>query len=152
MYIVNLPLSDIHTAATLAIKVANTACSLGRNCRKERMKTLPIFLLILTAVACASAKSCKWIGTAPFCSGHASDCTDSSGFSYYWYSSRTGDGKSCWTGNKVFCCNVPPDQTEEENLNMALLRGEPRQPEEMEGSDPGRVLAYANYDKIIPEN
>ena len=35
---------------------------------------------------------------------------------------------------------------------MATLRGEPRQPVKMEGSDPGLVLAYANYDKIIPEN
>ena len=41
---------------------------------------------------------------------------------------------------------------EEENLNMALPMGGTRQAVEMEGSDPGLVLAYVNYDKIIMDN
>ena len=111
------------------------------------MKTLPILFLILTVVACASAENeCRWLGTAPFCTAHRADCIGK--FNQYWYSRK----QNCWTGSKALCCTEPPPAREEENLNMATLMGEPRQPEEMEGFDPGLVLAYAHYDKIIPEN
>ena len=104
------------------------------------MKTLPIFLLIVTAVACASALECKWLGTAPFCDAHPEDCIGK--FDNYWYKTRD----RCWTGYKVLCCTGPPIETEEENLNMGE---EPRQPVEMEGSDPGLVLAYATLYSLL---
>ena len=183
------------------------------------MKTLQISLLILTAGACASALSCEWIGTAPFCRADPTDCVGT--YNHYWTWSKCGDGKQCWSRYKVLCCNKPIPYSllywkgtspfcrgscndcstgddcvindnkcgdgarcwtghkvlcgrtqstsmaelqdlmelseytkakEEENLNMALLMGEPGQVVETEGPDPGLVLAYVNYDKIIMEN
>ena len=181
------------------------------------MKTFQICLLILTAVACASALSCYWKGTAPFCAVKPWDCEG-----YYWTWSNCGDGPPCWDGYKVYCCNeLSPygllywkgtapscgascndcgrgdeciirhnrcgngaecssgskvlcgrrgttskaelqelikqsDYTkakEKENLNMARLMGVSRQQAvAMGGSDPGLMLAYVNYDKIIMEN
>ena len=83
-------------------------------------------------------------------------------------SNDCGDGAECWTGRKVLCgrkrttsmaelqelmkLSEYTKAKEEENLNMALLMGGTRQAVEMEGSDPGLVLAYVNYDKIIMEN
>ena len=180
------------------------------------MKNLQISLLILTAVACASAQICKWVGTAPVC-----DPKCEGTYKHYWVKSTCGSGTMCWTGHKHFCCKVASPYSliywkgtapfcgascsdcdkgheciiekhpcgdgapcasghkvlcgrkrttsmaelqelmklseytkakEEENLNMALLMGGTRQAVEMEGSDPGLVLAYVNYDKIIMDN
>jgi len=46
-----------------------------------------------------------WIGTSPFCDGTPRDCT-SRGMDFIRYD-KTGDGKKCWTGQKVLCQEKP---------------------------------------------
>ncbi len=47
------------------------------------------------------ANDCRWEGTAPFCGG--STCSPG-----YWKAmgNRKGDGKTCTTGSKSYCCPV----------------------------------------------
>ncbi len=54
------------------------------------------------ALCCSTpGRSCRWDGTAPFCSGSCNgnevQTTPPPGSS---------SGASCWTGNKVYCCNA----------------------------------------------
>uniref|UniRef100_A0A914W4V1 Uncharacterized protein n=1 Tax=Plectus sambesii TaxID=2011161 RepID=A0A914W4V1_9BILA len=43
--------------------------------------------------------NCKWFGTAPLCQG---ECA--APYTHQVNSSSSGDGQTCWTGQKVFCC------------------------------------------------
>jgi len=56
-------------------------------------------------------KHSKWIGTAPFCSGSASDCKDI-GYDYV-----KSSGSNCWSGKKVLCekttCGMSDDANPE---------------------------------------
>ena len=69
------------------------------------MKASKISLLILSAVACASALSCQWKGTAPFCDVSPRDCVGT--YNHYWTWGKCGDGEMCVTGYKVYCCDEP---------------------------------------------
>jgi len=44
---------------------------------------------------------CHWDGTAPSCEGSCSGHTMQCG------NSRSGDGESCWSGSKAYCCSIP---------------------------------------------
>ena len=69
------------------------------------MKASHISLLILSAVACASALSCQWKGTAPSCGASPRDCVGK--YNHYWTFGKCGDGAMCVTGYKVYCCDEP---------------------------------------------
>ncbi|XP_066287534.1 uncharacterized protein [Branchiostoma lanceolatum] len=43
--------------------------------------------------------ACDWYGTAPFCDG---SCPNVRKAAVEW--SKCGDGRCCWTGQKVKCC------------------------------------------------
>lgn len=45
-------------------------------------------------------ETCVWRGTAPFCKGTCLHGEDSKG------TSKTGDGETCVTGIKIFCCRT----------------------------------------------
>ena len=106
-----------------------------------------------------------WKGIAPFCSASCNDCGKGDDC---LIKNNCGNGAGCWSGRKVLCgrkgttsmaelqelmkLSEYTKAKEEENLNMALLMGEPHQVVEMEGSDPGLVLANVNYEKFVMEN
>ncbi len=46
-----------------------------------------------------------YVGTAPFCNAHSSDCIDNGGF--YWYAITEGNGHYCSSGRKVYCNDYP---------------------------------------------
>ena len=44
---------------------------------------------------------CHWVGTAPFCDTSVNFCA------WGWCdvkASKSGDGATCWTGEKSYCC------------------------------------------------
>ena len=124
--------------------------------------------------------TCKWIGTAPFCHGHTSDCEKEDNFKHYWFKSTCGSGSECWSGSKVLCCNLPNPYTlywkgcgsscsdcdsgdhcvgsdrcgggGKCSSGRKYICGIPPSVSAVEESDPGLVLASVNYDKIILEN
>ena len=56
-----------------------------------------------------------WHGTAPFCNGQ---CVPSCGsIPDCWAQSACGNGKRCWTGNKVLCAQ----HKNQENFNMGTI-------------------------------
>lgn len=64
------------------------------------------------ALCCSTpGRSCRWDGTAPFCSGSCRgdevQATPPEGSS---------SGSSCWTGSKVYCCKVAPVGTTGQRL------------------------------------
>ena len=51
-----------------------------------------------------------WSGTAPFCKGRCSDCTNYWLTSdCWWEGSDCGDGSGCWSGSKVLCGHLGRD-------------------------------------------
>jgi hypothetical protein len=101
-----------------------------------------------------------WKGSAPFCGGDCNDCDDGD---HCVMQNDCGDGSVCWSGKKVLCGRWPSlTKAELEEMvkiseytkakeGMAMLMGG-HQVDVMEESDPGLVLAYVNYDKVIWEN
>uniref|UniRef100_T1IU72 LCN-type CS-alpha/beta domain-containing protein n=1 Tax=Strigamia maritima TaxID=126957 RepID=T1IU72_STRMM len=65
-----------------------------------RMKLCLLLFILVVAFAFneALAPHCRWDGTAPFCAGLC--LYDEVTCEYDKY----GDGKKCWTDNKVLCC------------------------------------------------
>jgi hypothetical protein len=100
-----------------------------------------------------------WKGTAPFCSGECRDCNGD----VCLLKNDCGVGGVCWSGKKQLCgrkSSVTKAELEEmvkiseytkAREGMAMLMGG-HQVDVMEESDPGLVLAYVNYDKVIWEN
>ena len=101
-----------------------------------------------------------WKGTAPFCSGKCSDCNGDACI----LQDDCGVGVACWSGTKQLCGRyrsltkaeledmVKISQYTKAKEGMAMLMGGHHQVDVMEESDPGLVLAYVNYDKVIWEN
>ena len=101
-----------------------------------------------------------WKGSAPFCGGDCNDCDDGD---HCVMQNDCGDGSVCWSGKKVLCGRWPSlTKAELEEMvkiseytkakeGMAMLMGG-HQVDVMEESDPGLVLAYVNYDKVIWDN
>jgi hypothetical protein len=55
-------------------------------------------VLLAAGAAQAGSSSCEWKGRAPFCNGKCD--TGYTGVK----TSKSGDGKPCTTGHKVYCC------------------------------------------------
>ena len=104
--------------------------------------------------------SLYWKGTAPFCSGECADCNGDDCLGR----SQCGDGNFCWGSGRKQLCGRRSSLTKAEleemvkiseytkaKEGMAMLMGG-HQVDVMEESDPGLVLAYVNYDKVIWEN
>jgi hypothetical protein len=72
-----------------------------------------------------SSSASVWVGTAPFCGGRPSDCTDR-GMDYV-RSDQYGDGKECLTGEKVLCQSPPSGPNINANINsndnMNVIQG-----------------------------
>lgn len=100
-----------------------------------------------------------WKGTAPFCGGECDDC----GGDTCILKNHCGRGEVCWSGDKVLCGKwgsltkaeleemVKISEYTKAREGMAMLMGG-HQVDVMEESDPGLVLAYVNYDKVIWDN
>ncbi|MDX6751938.1 hypothetical protein SH611_19195 [Geminicoccaceae bacterium 1502E] len=85
------------------------------------MPGFPVLALLAAILAAgvassASAQSCRWDGTAPFCSGACrsgeSESLRASSLPDHWRDAfpviqNTNFGESCWTGSKVLCCPAP---------------------------------------------
>ena len=55
-------------------------------------------VLLIGSAAQAANSACRWEGTAPLCDGKCDP-----GYTQT-KTSKTGDGKKCATGNKIYCC------------------------------------------------
>jgi hypothetical protein len=62
-----------------------------------------------------AAQTCRWAGTAPFCSGECgineTEITRLDAIPDFWtppfVNVNPPFGSSCWTGTKALCCNTP---------------------------------------------
>lgn len=77
---------------------------------------LALALAAFTMQAPATAQTCRWDGTAPFCEGSCgageSETTRLSSMPDHWQDANPGVqntnfGEPCWTGSKALCCPAP---------------------------------------------
>ena len=62
------------------------------------------------------SSGCFWSGTAPFCS-------PACGKKYHSvFTDSKGDGKSCWTGHKKFCCPLTNDKLRAKFLLNKIIK------------------------------
>lgn len=72
--------------------------------KNRTRKILVKILMIVSIIApmAATAKADTWRGTAPFCNGQCLPGETQIA------TSNSGDGATCWTGQKVLCRNASP--------------------------------------------
>ncbi|XP_032795465.2 uncharacterized protein LOC116931905 [Daphnia magna] len=72
---------------------------------------------------------CRWSGTAPACAGA---CETGE---FVASTSKYGDGKTCATGVKRYCCKMPPQWLAQlAQANFYVLNGGPVEPQIVPGA------------------